>query len=148
MNLQQYLDSVSKSRRTAILEQNDQLTLGQLIKKIQVIADIQAEREDEATVRYDFEYLFPNAADSWRGDYSELALNYNVDGEEMKVSEFLSMLKECVGKSFSGWKGGEYRMTEDTPVWVANPGKSGNTAVIEVVDQGWCVILITGYREY
>ena len=66
----------------------------------------------------------------------------------MKVSEFLKMLKECIGKEFYGYKGGTFRMNKHTPVWVANYGRSGSTAVIEVVDNGYEVILITGWREY
>jgi hypothetical protein len=39
-------------------------------------------------------------------------------------------------------------MNENTPIWVANDGHSGNTAVIDVVDDGYQVILITALREF
>jgi hypothetical protein len=152
MDLQSYLNRAIAESRKARMEQSDQLTLGELIAKLEPIAANQQGvielHKHEATVRYDFEYLFPTSIDSWRGSYAELALNYKTDGEEMFISDFLKMLKEAVGKTFEGYKGGEFLMDEDTPIWVANYGNSGNTAVIDVVNNGYCVILITAYREY
>lgn len=146
MDLQTYLNNAVAASRQATLAKSDQLTLGELILKLEPIVEKQG--EDEATVRYDFEYLFPNNIDSWRGSYSELALNFTTEGQEMKVSDFLNMLKECIGKEFTGYKGGEFTMNKHTPIWVANYGNSGNTAVIDVIDNGYCIILITGYREF
>jgi len=126
---------------------SNQLTLGELILKIEPIAKNQKESE-EATVKYDFEYLFPTTISSWRGSYDELALNFEASGYRMKVSDFLKMLKDCIGKTFTGYKGGEYKMHKGTPIWVANYSHSGNTAVIDVVDNGYEVILITGLCEF
>lgn len=57
------------------------------------------------------------------------------------------MLKECIGKTFTGYNGGDSTMHMGTPIWVANYSHSGNTAVIDVVDNGYVILLITGYRE-
>jgi hypothetical protein len=152
MDLQTYLDKAIKANRQQRMLSSDQLTLGDLIDKLEPIVKRQPDRielyGEEASVRYDFEYLFPTEIDSWRGSYAELALNYKIDGEEMTVSAFLQMLKDTVGKTLTGYKGGEFTMDRDTPVWVANYGNSGNTAVVEVVDNEYVVILVTGYREY
>ena len=147
MDLQTYIQNAVKASRANTLANSDQLTLGELILKLEPIVKIQKEGK-EATVRYDFEYLFPTRIDSWRGSYDELALNFETQGEEMKVSEFLKMLKECVGKTFTGYKGGDFTMHKGTPIWVANYSHSGNTAVIDVIDNGYVVLLITGYREF
>lgn len=147
MDLQTYIQNAVKASRANTLANSDQLTLGELILKLEPIVKNQKDGE-EATVRYDFEYLFPTSIDSWRGSYDELALNFETQGEEMKVSEFLNMLKECVGKTFTGYKGGDFTMHKGTPIWVANYSHSGNTAVIDVVDNGYVVLLITGYREF
>jgi len=147
MDLQTYIQNAVKASRANTLANSDQLTLGELILKLEPIVKNQKEGE-EATVRYDFEYLFPTTIDSWRGSYDELALNFETQGEEMKVSEFLKMLKECIGKTFTGYKGGDFTMHKGTPIWVANYSHSGNTAVIDVVDNGYVVLLITGYREF
>lgn len=146
MDLQTCLNNAVAASRQATLAESDQLTLGELILKLEPI--VEKQDEDEATVRFDFEYLYPNDVDSWRGSYSELALNFTTGGQEMKVSGFLKMLKDCIGKEFTGYKGGEFTMNKHTPIWVANYGNSGNTAVIDVVDNDYCIILITGYREF
>ena len=147
MDLQTYIQNAVKASRANTLANSDQLTLGELILKLEPIVKNQKDG-DEATIRYDFEYLFPTSIDSWRGSYDELALNFQTQGEEMKVSEFLKMLKECIGKTFTGYKGGDFTMHKGTPIWVANYSHSGNTAVIDVVDNGYVVLLITGYREF
>ena len=102
MDLQTYIQNVVKASRANTLANSDQLTLSELILKLEPIVKNQKDGE-EATVRYDFEYLFPTSIDSWRGSYNELALNFETQGEEMKVSEFLNMLKECIGKTFTGY---------------------------------------------
>lgn len=148
MDLQTYIQNAVKAERQNTLSKSDQLTLGELILKLEPIVEKQKEREDEAEVKYDFEYLYPTRIDSWRGSYDELALNFESGGNYMKVTDFLKMLKEALGKEFTGYKGGEFYMNKNTPVWVANYGNSGNTAVIDVVDDGYQIILITGYREF
>jgi hypothetical protein len=152
MDLQSYLDNAVKAQRQRTLSSSDQLTLGKLIEKIEPIVAKQKERNergsDEAEVIYDFCYLFPTDIDSWRGAYCELALNHNENGERMKVTAFLKMLKEAVGKEYTGYKGGEFTMSVNTPIWVANYGSAGSTAVVDVLDEGFLVILVTGYREY
>jgi len=150
MSLQTFLDNKAKALRQQMLANSDQLTLGQLIEKVEAIAKNGYKLSDgsEPTVRYDFEYLFPTAIDSWRGSYAELALNFESNGEELPVSKFIELLKSAVGKTFEGYKGGDFTMDESTPIWVANCGNSGNTAVVDVLDCKYVVILITGYREY
>jgi hypothetical protein len=148
--LQDYLEATMRANRELMMANSDQLTLGKLIEKIEAALNkgYKLSDESEPTVRFDFEYLHPTGIDSWRGSYNELAIGFQGHGEEPKLSEFLTMLKTAVGKEFTGWKGGEYIMSERTPVWVANPGNSGNTAIVDVVDKEWVVILVTGYREF
>jgi len=158
MDLQTYIDNAVKASRAKSLANSDQLTVGEIILKLEPIVKRQKERiadgeTEEAIVRYDFEYLFPTSIDSWRGIYAELALNFvdsDVEGTKakpMKVSEFLEMMKWVIGKEFTGYKGGKFTMSRHTPVWVANYGNAGNTAVIDIVDDGYQVLIITGYRE-
>lgn len=146
-------DKVKDMRRQEFLNSN-QLSLGKLIKKIRVIAEKQEARikgdESEAKVIYSFCGLFPTDIDSWRGSYDELALNfksYRNEVEPMTVRDFLKMLEETVGQTFTGYKGGEFEMDEDTPVWVDNYSEYSHTEVVDVIDDGFYVVLITGYRK-
>ena len=152
MDLQTFIENSVKAARQNRLNESDQLTLGEMILKLEPIVEKQSERDEEAKIQFDFEYFFPTDINSWRGSYDELALNiknyeYGKKGP-MTVSDFLKLLKDTVGKTFQGYKGGYFKMSKNTPVWVANYGNSGNTAVIDIVDDGWQVLIMTGYREY
>lgn len=148
MNLQTYVDRNIKAMRAAEFANSDQLSLGQIIDECKVIEGKGYECIDgrPASVGFDFECARPTRFDSWRGIYAELAINFDFKSD-MPLPDFIMMAEAAVGKTFHGYKGGDYIMTRDTPVWVANYGNSGNTAVVGVVDLGYQVMLATGYRE-
>jgi hypothetical protein len=157
IDLQTYLDNAVKASRAKTLAQSDQMTLGEMILKMEAIIKAHAAKdtkpEYEATVRYDFEYYYPSSIDSWRGSYAELALNidhHDKQGHDKELSavEFYELLSGAVGKTYGGYKGGDFTMSRQTPVWVANYGNSGNTAVIDIVDANYSILIITGYREF
>lgn len=78
--------------------------------------------------------LTPTGIESWRGRYDELALTYRtVDhGERTTVAELLPLLRKMVGSVETGYKGGEYRMDRDTPVWVDNYGEYTETGISHI----------------
>jgi hypothetical protein len=151
MDLQTYLDNAMIANREERMKTSDQLTLGEIILKIEPILKkqemIKEKYKHEAAVVFDFEYLYPIDIDSWRGIYRELALGFESGDNKMTVVDFYKMIKDCVGKTFTGYKGGDFVMGKNTPVWVANYGNSGNTAVIDIIDNEYEVVIITGYRE-
>jgi hypothetical protein len=55
----------------------------------------------------------------------------------------LKLCEEADGKTFTGYKGGDYHMDRSTPVWVANHNESGSTAIVDIRDGGWRTILVT-----
>ena len=85
----------------------------------------------------------PKGIDSWRGIYSELAIQtedfgsykteevedtlggdilykYKSIGKESPtVAEWIDVLEEVVGKIFTGYKGGDFVMGRGTPVYLA-----------------------------
>jgi hypothetical protein len=69
MNIQQYLDHMSSLSQHTRVKDKGQLSLGMLIEAIEGC-------EKDVNVVYDFGYMCPTSIDSWRGSYSELALNY------------------------------------------------------------------------
>lgn len=52
------------------------------------------------------------------------------------------------GATHEGYKGGDFKMSLRTPIWVANYGDATGTALIGIQDCGWIVRLATGYRDY
>lgn len=150
MDLQTMLTNAVDASRAQSLKNSPQVSLGELIAKLEGIAEahkISRVEKAEAEVYFDFEYLHPTGISSWRGSYSELALEF--DGSKVyKLSEFIELLKSCIGKTFVGYKGGDFVMGKTTPVWVANYGNSGETGILGVKDNGYKVTLETGYCEY
>lgn len=145
MDIQKIMDNAVKAKRAESFKDSTQLTLGEIISKLEAIPE---REDDEATVCFDFEYLRPTSLDSWRGSYNELALGFSDDGQEPKLSDFIKHLKDAVGKEYEGYKGGEYTMSRHTPVWVANHGNAGSTSIVDILNNGYEVILITGRTEY
>lgn len=117
-----------------------QITLGQLID------GLEAASSDE--VCFDFGGLAPTSIDSYRGFYEHLALGHTKEAYEYKDRKaLLAELHRAAESVFEGYKGGYYRMSRDTPVWVANYGESTSTAVIGVRDTGYVTMILTGHED-
>lgn len=59
---------------------------------------------------------------SYRGYYDCLAFE---PAPNVSVSDMLSTARQCVGAVFAGWKGGEFVMSENTDVYIAYLGCTG-----------------------
>lgn len=59
---------------------------------------------------------------SYRGYYNELAFE-PIEG--VTVAAMLADARSAVGATYTGWKGGEYTMSENTPVHIAVEGSTG-----------------------
>ena len=99
-----------------------QMTLGSLIKRLSMMPP-------EANLK-----VYVNLH-SYRGYYEDLSIGEEDSGPVSTVSELLTACKEAVGKEFTGYKGGEFVMGHDTPLWVAGYGKTGKR-LIAVNDDG------------
>lgn len=56
---------------------------------------------------------------SYRGYYDELAFE---PAENVTVAHMLQQARSARGATYTGWKGGEFTMDGDTPVWLADEG--------------------------
>jgi hypothetical protein len=150
------INQLVQQQRDNNFSRSQQLSLGQLIEEIEKCGLKREYNGEDKVVHYDFGTAIPTVVDSWRGSYAELALGYCLTGydndrehlKEISAKDLLQNLKDAVGKTFTGWKGGDFRMSKETPVWVANPGNGGDTAIVGVLDNGWRLILITAYCEF
>ncbi len=98
--------------------------LGSLIEAIK-------QQPGDSPVSFDFCYLVPAGIASYRGYYEHLALGWT-DGGSMSANDMRQLLAEADGKVYEGWKGGNYRMSRYTPVWVDNRGEYSSTAIVAV----------------
>lgn len=71
---------------------------------------------------------------SYRGYYRDLAFE---PCAPRPVAEVLTEARACVGKVFTGYKGGDFEMDEATPLWIATWGTCGDAFMgLEFTDEG------------
>lgn len=97
-------------------------TLGELINELE-------KYPETARVRFDFANFEPDGFCSYRGFYDHLSLMYRRE-HSATVGELLTAARNAVGGKFSGWKGGEYTMNRETPVWVSDSGDNDGTTIV------------------
>lgn len=112
-----------------------QLTLGEFIAALE-------KASPEAEVLHDFCSQRPGSFGSYRGYYEQLALAFSENSGLVKAKDLLESARACIGRHFTGWKGGDYVMDADTPLWVANAGHTGWAIVgVRVESEGeWAYI--------
>jgi len=101
------LNEVSRQQRS-----RTQLTLGGMIETLQGM------HGDTIVQGIDVD------AGSYRGYYSDLAFEPSNTGTTVKA-----LLEVCIasnGKTFDGYKGGDFLMADDTPVWLSKYGTTGD----------------------
>lgn len=151
MDLQEIVNNAMKARRADEMLTSSQLTLGELILKLEAVDD------KKLPVIFDGNKFHPIGVGSWRGSYCELAIEYSSSGKVFSVKRFLKILKDTVSKTFVGYKGGNFLMGRTTPVWVANYGESQgfkedkdkwNQAVMDISRMKSKVIIKTKAIDY
>lgn len=82
---------------------------------------------------------------SWRGVYSELSLDW--DADQFPPTPVAVLLTDCraalAGKVFQGYKGGEFTMRPDTPVYADRWGDSNHQHLVGVVNHYGTAVLRT-----
>lgn len=147
------LDGV-KAMRDESFDKSPQITLGELLEALENIPTKQGSDNEPVQISFDFGTAYPTGFSSWRGSYDEIAINYALSGYDAEqfahtdLKDFVEWLKKTIGATYTGWKGGDFTMDKNTPVWVANDGNVGNTGVIGVLNQGYEVIILTQYCEF
>ena len=89
---------------------NNNVTLGELIEFL-------ANLDQNLFFKRGFRY--PH---SYRGYYEDLAFE---PAKFSQVREMLAQANGAMGKTFTGYKGGEYVMDKNTATWIAEHGSSG-----------------------
>lgn len=121
----------------------EQMTLGQLISKLE-----EMNPDDRIICSTDTSMKLTHF-DSYRGYYGDLAIGYTIEGDEgfKTVKEFLSAAKECLGKKFMGYKGGEFVMDENTPLHVANFGHTSDFIIGRLEEFDKCCFVYLAIKE-
>lgn len=122
---------------------NTQMTLGELTIALQ-----HSEMEDQ--VRFDFGLQVPTQFNSYRGFYEDLALGYTEEKSiyESRVKEVLAACVAAIDSIYVGYKGGDYRMTRQSRIWVAKCGDASGIALVGVRHYHGDVVLETRFVGY
>lgn len=67
---------------------------------------------------------------SYRGYYEQLAFE---PVENTTIKAMLIEAEASIGVTYSGYKGGEYTMSGDSPVWIAEYGHCGDEITVSMV---------------
>lgn len=120
------------------------LTIGDCIEKLRAL-------KPDTHVEFDFGGIVPTKLASWRGIYAEIALGFSggafSNDEPKTVAELLSDFQSAVGKTYTGWKGGDFVMGLDTPVWVDNPGCYTRTYITNITGDDYGVTIHTDQKD-
>jgi hypothetical protein len=142
-----FLDTIQKAvqgMRSDRFSKSDQLSLGEIVLMLDAIDGKNA----RVCLLIDDTIKTPVNLDSWRGSYNELAIDYDDSVKGMSFKKFHKMMNDAIGETFTGYKGGEYTMNRQTPVWAAHYGESGKDGVCKITKEGNKVIIKTTKCEF
>jgi len=134
MNFNAMLQAVGDSLRNTRSAYH--LTLGELIDYLEIkVAGLE---NDLPVVFSDDFMLHPCEANSYRGYFTDVAIGTQPGGwtKSCSVSSLLTLLSEVIDQDLTGYKGGEFTMGRDTPLWRSNYGKVSSDAIVGVTMHG------------
>ena len=130
-DIQRLFDAVSDSNRR--VRSGYHLTLGDFIKKLKAV------KNKNKTIKTDM-YDGIGECMSYRGYYADLS--FEPTDKICTVEEVLPKAEAALGNTYEGYKGGDFTMGEDTPLWIAHYSDTGR-AVIGFVETDDSVLLVT-----
>lgn len=123
--LQQMFNLMSENEK--LKRERDNYNLGDLIKDLE-------KYPPNAWISIAPFNLEPTGFNSYRGYYSDLSIDYTI-GDGLNCGQLLKEAKECIGKTFTGYKGGDFTMTENTVIWLAPYGRTTDVMLTGVKDK-------------
>ena len=109
--------------------ERDNYNLGNLIEDL-------SKYPENANVSIEPFELYPVGFDSYRGYYCDLSIDYTLDGYKgLNCGQLLEEAKKSVGKTFTGYKGGDFKMTKNSVIWLAPYGRSTDVMLTGVKDR-------------
>lgn len=134
MDLQTLMDAISETGRQT--RSNYHLTLGGLI-------EVLSDAKETDVVRF-ADDTFPGEEMSYRGYYSDLS--FDKDTLPKSVQTLLNQCQKALGATYQGYKGGDFVMSDSTPLWTA-PYSSTGEAIIDCVKDESGYLLVTKYID-
>lgn len=83
----------------------------------EILAELESVKGKGLTVSFGFDWLNDH---SYRGYYERLAFSPCADAS---LDDMIHGLENAIGCTYTGWKGGDFTMTENSIVHIANEGE-------------------------
>lgn len=171
MDLQSQFDAFMSASRKKEIDASDRLQLSEIILKLETV------KNKDLPIVFDIPEAKPMWMGSWRWFYAELAIyteqigsvqsgefethsrwaypiEKNLWKENPTVSEWLDIMKQCIGATFTGYKGWDFKMSKNSPVSICRENSSSwysysngdykNTYIVDVIEEDDKIILVTG----
>ena len=157
MDTQRYFNAVLseiKSKAKAKAEANGAMSGYKIITEL-----IKFDRNQKVIIR-----IFDNENDtyqdvesdfncgSWRGSYDLPAISYkpvNHTSTSYTITEIINNINNSQGKEVTGYKGGEFTLSMNDIIYVANYGSSNNsTAIVDIIEENGLIVCITQTDMY
>jgi hypothetical protein len=107
------------------------LDFGQILDKLR---EISRRGFGARFIHFDWGCAWPLGYDSYRGDYSQICLEYGGEHRHHQtVDGLLAITEKLIGTELTGWKGGEYAVDRDKDVYVCCAGCTSDTRVMDIV---------------
>ncbi len=140
-NMQALIDGWAIERQR--IRAKKMMTLGKLIGRLK-------QMPQDRPIVFDFDLsMSPLSLMSYRGYYCDLSVDRSEPGSVVTVESFLEICKDAMGRVFTGYKGGEFLMGENTPIWISEYGLN-ETLGFESIDfdeDSYLVVIKTKEEE-
>ena len=122
------------------------MTANELISKFEEFKD-----SNKPVIIEMYRNLYTSAfvANYWRGSYNLPAISCKLDKEGYPLDAVIENLKNLDGTEVTGYKGRNFTLSGDDPIFIANYGKLNNcTAIVDVVETIDYIVCITKQDMY
>lgn len=133
-DMQKILDTFGEGMRD--VRSRYHLTLGSAIRQFKLLPP-------KYVVVIEHTNYSPGDEMSYRGYYSDLAFEPMNDGDPKSVEDFLAQLEHALNREYTGYKGGEFRMGDKTPLWISEYGTTSGIAIMSIHTEDGVVKLVT-----
>lgn len=72
---------------------------------------------------------------SYRGYYEDLAFSAS-NVKAYSAKKLLALCRDIRGQTFTGYRGGDFLMSGDTPLWLSSYGEASGIAIMDLLSNG------------
>lgn len=119
LDMQSFFDSLSSAARSARAEYG--LTLGRFIRLLEELPQ-------------DGHIIGLGDLHSYRGYYADLA--FEPSTHAVSVAEMLNRCRAALDQTFTGYKGGDFLMGDDAPLWISSYGTASGIRLMDLRRNG------------